>query len=499
MAFSRATAIDSLFALAWYRLSIANEWLTRSELARQTAAHAARLADRLPEHDQLLLQGLLATRLGRPTEAERVYRSVTGTYPDDLEGWSQLGEVLFHHGPLQGHPAGESRGAWIRVLQIDPDNVAALLHLARVASSEAQSSELDSIVRRVVKLAGRGGGQSANAGRAEDLEALALQAFSEEDSASQRQALAALRGASDATLVIAAHDVTLYSRNLHGGAAVTRLLTEASRAPYVRAVGHIELAYLAAAAGQLRAAEAELAAARRLDPQTAGEYTALLAALPFLPPDKARLERARQTLVAKGRSGPVPASASNYFAVHGTLHEDVYPYLMGLLAAGMGDEAGAIRRIAQLAAGDRSDEGGGLRSDLAKGVRAEIAWQRNRPREALQALEGVRMEVWYQFMTTSAFYSEARERYLRGQALEALGRFEDALPWYSSFAENSVYDLAYVAPGEMRQAEIDEKLGRQAEAVRHYRRFVELWQDADPEFQPMLQRARDRLTALATK
>src|SRR4029077_15755683 len=85
--FQRAVAQDSLFALAWYRMSVAAEWLTRSDISRDAAEHAVRLADRLSEHDRLLLQGLVVTRRGAGAEAERLFQNVVAVYPNDVEGW----------------------------------------------------------------------------------------------------------------------------------------------------------------------------------------------------------------------------------------------------------------------------------------------------------------------------------------------------------------------------------------------------------------------------
>jgi hypothetical protein len=45
----------------------------------------------------------------------------------------------------------------------------------------------------------------------------------------------------------------------------------------------------------------------------------------------------------------------------------------------------------------------------------------------------------------------------------------------------NAFDLLYLAPAHLRQAEIHERAGRREQALQHYRAFVELWRDADPE------------------
>ena len=57
--------------------------------------------------------------------------------------------------------------------------------------------------------------------------------------------------------------------------------------------------------------------------------------------------------------------------------------------------------------------------------------------------------------------------------------------------------LAWLAPAELRSAEINDRLGRREQAARHYARFVELWAGADAVHQPLVRRARDRLALLS--
>jgi len=48
-------------------------------------------------------------------------------------------------------------------------------------------------------------------------------------------------------------------------------------------------------------------------------------------------------------------------------------------------------------------------------------------------------------------------------------------------------------------AEVLEKLGRPEEAIQAYERVLELWKDADPALQPMVEEARQRRNRLAEK
>jgi hypothetical protein len=58
-------------------------------------------------------------------------------------------------------------------------------------------------------------------------------------------------------------------------------------------------------------------------------------------------------------------------------------------------------------------------------------------------------------------------------------------------------DLVLGAPRSERIAQLYDARGDTAKAVEHYRDFIELWKDADPELQPRVKAARDRLRLLS--
>jgi hypothetical protein len=93
------------------------------------------------------------------------------------------------------------------------------------------------------------------------------------------------------------------------------------------------------------------------------------------------------------------------------------------------------------------------------------------------------------------FVARAHDRYLRGALLEALGRDAEALPWFASLAGLSVPESPFRAPAHLRQAQIHERLGNEAEAARHYARVMELWGMGDEEVLAGLREVRRRARA----
>ena len=111
--------------------------------------------------------------------------------------------------------------------------------------------------------------------------------------------------------------------------------------------------------------------------------------------------------------------------------------------------------------------------------------------EALAVLDAAEWEA-----AAPVFVSEAYDRYFRAELLQRVGREDEALGWYGSIAERAAYELVYLAPSHRRQAEIYARRDQPDLAAQHYRRFIELWSEADPELQPVVAEARSRLAEL---
>jgi serine/threonine-protein kinase len=118
--FQAATAEDSSFALAYYRLAVAAAWTGRTGLLAPAMSRAVALADRLSERDRALLSAFTELGRGAPDAAERRYREILERYPGDLEARFQLANVLYNYNAPRGRPPGEAREHYDRVLEVDP-------------------------------------------------------------------------------------------------------------------------------------------------------------------------------------------------------------------------------------------------------------------------------------------------------------------------------------------------------------------------------------------
>ncbi len=369
--------------------------------------------------------------------------------------------------------------------------MSALCHLSVIAASEDRHDEVDSLVQRALEISPKGDAV---------LWMRALRAWDLDDREAQAQAVGDLRGASDFAAARATWFVALPSIHLEGPLALAELLTEPTRSREVRAVGHAWLAHLELARGRWSDAQARLAELRALHPAAATAYRALLSLSPFLEASAAELEGLRDAVSAwQPRHESKSVTPGAYFSIHDNLYPQLRAYLLGVLSARLGDPDAARLQTAVLEGSGGRPEASELACDQARSVEAHVTLQAGRRAEALAKLEEARFGGLFELTIASPFFSQAYERFSRAQLLEAEGRSEEALLWYGSFAEQSIYDLIYLAPSHIRRAAIYERLGQPEKAARHYREFADLWRDCDPRFRGHVDAALQRLQALGAE
>ena len=246
------------------------------------------------------------------------------------------------------------------------------------------------------------------------------------------------------------------------------------------------------AQGRWRSAQTQLTAAEQLRPEIAREQRALILAAPFLERPRSELEAARAD-VASTAGEPEPADYVVLAPLNG-MHRLVRAYLTGVLDARLGETGTAARSAALLdslaLAAASGSEARAFGQALATTVRAHAEIGQGKRGEALEVFDRGRLTLVSEGLLLTAVGAQVPERYLRGEILSQMGRPRDALAWYAASGETMVDQIAYLAPAHLRQAEMYERLGEPQQAREHYRKFVQLWQDCDPELRPMVDAAR---------
>lgn len=479
-AMQRAVRADSEMAIAWYRLSHAAEWAGRADVSRAAAAEAARWSERLSQYEGILAVANLAWRRGDVRAADSLFRHAAELKPTDVEPWYQLGEVWFHLNHLRGESPLAARSAFERVLELDPFNQEAIRHLARIAAREGRLRELRQLRERLRDLA-----------VPDTLEVEALLAFARGPESAQDRVLRALATQTSNRVLDVLNSVAVGTRNLDGAARIARLLTEENRAADVRVVAAAELAALSIARGRLREAREILAPFRDAAPELWIMYRDFLESLPFLPgrgalpaPDDSAA-RTRQARFAAAVSTAVPPVASAGFG-------ELRLLLRALLDLRRGDTANAASAVLTLHGLPANPDARRMAALVERRVAAELAFARHGARAGLAILAEPLADAWLEDYY-SVFGTGGPEAYRRGEWLEAAGDAQEALAWFEASAGATIWNLMFVAPASLRRARILERLGRRREAATLCQVVLDLWRDADPEFNGAVAEAASRL------
>lgn len=442
--FQRAVAEDPTFALAFYRLAAALAGAAMPEPAREAAVRAQQYRERLSEHARLLLDAQRAWLAGSAAQAESLYSAVTGMYPDDVEAWFLLGDLLFHTNPMRGRSLTESRHAFTRALSFDPAHVSAIGHLVRIAALEGDRDEAEVRIRRLLSLSPDGD------------QALAMRAMRAAllgDAAEQEAVTEELVRARVLTVANAFAYVSVYARDLDGAdRIVERFVTEA-RTPELRSLCHVMRAYLALARSRVSEAFEIVETAAQHDLPLAVETRAFFAALPFVELSRQEVDAARNALEQLDAAS-VPVTPHLPLAMHNDLHPHLRAWLLAHLAARVGDDDACRRHAAALKALPVPPHGTTLAWNLARSAESRVHLLAGDSARALAALEQVRSDIWFQLTVASPFHAHALERFLRAELLAETGRTEAAIGWYGSLAERSPFELPFRAPAQKRIAEL---------------------------------------------
>jgi DNA-binding SARP family transcriptional activator/tetratricopeptide (TPR) repeat protein len=473
-AFSAAVVQDSAFGLAYFRLGVAADLAARDSLAAWAVQRALFDGNRLAQIDRRRVQGYLAARDGELRKADVIYAELVEDYADDVHAALELAQLQFAMAPVQGRSISVARPAFERVTALDPSNVEALIHLARIAAIEGQRERADSLVQRVSHLRRT----------TRSLELRALRAFALNDGSGRKRVTRSLLagsdqgGAASRLLQIAAR-----SSDVDGVEDFARGMA-ASEMPELRGFGQRLLGQMALARGRWGEAHRLYRLAMLDTPVPAIEQLAVLASLPFSPASGAELGSIRTSLVnwdaASAESEPIHNHA------HRGLHAAIRSHRLGLIEAKMGDTASLALRLQELrrlpATAPRQQR---LASTLAYSIAARLEEARGRTEVALILLDSA---SWQD--AGNVFESEAADRFMRARLLEQLGRRDEAIRWYAAMSQRAAYELVYLAPSQLRLAALQAERREVENARRSAQLALTLWRDPDPQLRPLVEQAR---------
>ena len=489
-AYKNAIVEDSTFALAWYKMSfVAHIWLMQNDKACEAFNKAFKYKDRLSDHDNLKLYALQAELNGNVVKAQQLYHDLTYKYPDDINAWFNLNSCYLHWGSILGQDNAliESEKALKRCIFLEPANNSFYQQLLSNYMNQRNVEKSNILLKKM---------QELKVSHDYLWMVTAPWGFIIGDRMLQKKTVEEARLKRTVDIMGAIINTATQTNDPFDAIAFANLLTKPSQAPYHRGNGHTMKALIYMAKGQKNNALKEVALAKSFTPAIAHIYRALFFTLPYFPFSKDNI-RAENKLLIDWDAANEPLIEDVRFPInaHKYTFEHLRLYLLGLLNVGLDEFSLARQYAANIVSLETPADEISIMENLAAGIRSKIEWQKQNIETALSILEQQKIKVRFPLMHGSPFYTIANERYLRAELLYTLEKYEEALAYFNTLTY-SIFDILYLAPSHLKQGEIYEKLGQYEKAKKHYNRFIDLWQDCDPELRLMVEKAKQRLKQL---
>lgn len=242
---------------------------------------------------------------------------------------------------------------------------------------------------------------------------------------------------------IAARYLAIYRQDFDAAEMVARFDLQPRRNAAIRLGAQTFLAWLNVARGRWAEARSAFDEAERMEGgQGVFLERALAATLPFVNVPRADVAATRQDVHAWQ---PAAAPGSGLLA---ELEPALRLYLLGLLDSRLGNHADALARAQEVATADVGPDATPVTRALGATIRADVALRRQQPREALEYLAAADGQVPLELVVVRPFvnarqFTQEHARFLRAEALAALGRRDEARRWASLSFQGSPLEMVY--------------------------------------------------------
>jgi tetratricopeptide (TPR) repeat protein/predicted Ser/Thr protein kinase len=146
----KAVAQDSTFAQAYYRLAYAESWEHGYEgILKKHLEHALKYIDRIPERERYLVRAQYAMRDRNFKAGVDILKEMEKIYPDDKEMIYNIGDWLYHL-----HDYHNAITYLKKTLQIDPNHQRALQHLTSTYREMGNYNKMLETAKRYVAASG---------------------------------------------------------------------------------------------------------------------------------------------------------------------------------------------------------------------------------------------------------------------------------------------------------------------------------------------------------
>ena len=483
-AYQQAVEADSTFSLAWYRMSKAIRWgggefstSGQMKARRDALDKAMRHQDKMPSNYRTLIDAADAFEKGDVTRAQDLYRRQLERYPNQIETLLELSDLLVAYNPLYGRPAADAIPYLERVLSLEPKNGEALGMMWLLASQNDDSVRVRQLMTKVEDedVMDRVFNEfylNPDADMAALLDSL--------EQPGQRLTMAWWAGGMTKNPDRA--DRILQTVDVEGVSAELRDRTRLFRQGFLASTGQVQ------AADSIGLEISEYWAEALID-------RVMRSVVPMFDPSDAELLALQEQVLAWDTTSQHVSPHS----VNEGHYGEIRALLLGSIAARRGDDIGLLAQIDYLSSKADANTPGEPSFVFTKTLRAIRAWYRQENDQVLAELENSQMYTNDVCAVCSRVHAQTINRFMRAEVLFSRGEFDDALQWYNSLWDGRLtWGSDHLGTTYLRTAAVYEERGETELAAKYYAKFVDLWKNADPRYQDMVEHAREREQQIRT-
>ncbi|HEY0671398.1 MAG TPA: hypothetical protein VGD27_03975 [Longimicrobiales bacterium] len=316
-----------------------------------------------------------------------------------------------------------------------------------------------------------------------------LHAYQTNDVGKQEEYYRAYQKNNDVNVARAGYGLLHDLENPQAARRFVELSQADNRTPEAKARGQVLLSDIEMEQGRMRAA---LERVRRTNvPYRTRIYTEY-ANTPLSRISREQLEAMRAEVLALDS---VPDSKSD--RPGDQLRPHIRLYRAAVLSCRTGDFAAAAQYAQRLRALETPAHWQESIALLATEIDAQIDIENGRPQEGLRKLDQHRNIIALDLVGPFSWGSTIPM--WRAEALFRAQRYDEAAQWFDNLEDATYSDIPHVAYILLRKAQIADARNDSEKARDLYARFLKLWNQPDPELQPVVDQARNRLAALQAR
>ena len=458
--YKKALEYDPSFALACYRMIIANGWVPNLIVEDKWQDTLSKYYNDMPSKQIKLYEANILFRRTKVDEAFTAYENIYQEFPFDIDAISWLGEAHYHLNFRRGLPDTLAKKYFEEALSYDAQNPELMVHLVNIYEQTGELDKMNDLYNLMTSLKSYTPLYLGNA------------ILNTTDSTKRAQMISDARKLGSGALSILIFSKS--NENFHDALNLTMdIMPKSDNPSFINTANFFDLV----TSGKF--SEAKSGFSSFMSPAIRVSLMSNIMGNPEFPIYDKEWSELRKML-----SGSISSfeqfpftSKFNYYETQCILsmlggEKDTLQHYLGIIHSyGVNPEYAEYIKFFDYK------------------LEALLAYQKGDNEATLNAIEAA-MKLGLPPNQQSAFMNEVPHlRFIKASILMKQGKYEEALPWFENFIGGPP-SFAFIPLCYLKRAQIYEALGQNEKVIVYYDKFLEMYEDCDEPLQHHVESAR---------